>query len=208
MSGMPTPRERPSREVPPRIVRGLLPEELAMLLGRGVAADSPQPPLPAQRSALPESAGHRAWDVFDEGDALVVVVDLPGIRKRDVLVALDRSVLVAEGGTHPGSGDVVRQYSRVGRQSGRFRRLLQLLFEVRTQGDHRALRARRTGSASASDGNARRAAAHPGAIAALCARSDSPAATMAGLAFPRGDRPAACCLHQVPGPAMAMAMAK
>jgi HSP20 family molecular chaperone IbpA len=130
MKGMPTPRERPGREEEPRDVREISPEDLAMLLGRGVSADAPQQ---SRRSVPPEDGWSPPMDVFAEGDSLVVTVDLPGARKRDVQVKLDRGVLVIEGEISPGSGDIARLYYRTERPGGRFRRLLQLPFDVRAE---------------------------------------------------------------------------
>ncbi|MFN8512647.1 MAG: Hsp20/alpha crystallin family protein [Thermomicrobiales bacterium] len=134
MSGIPAPRERPGRDLSPRVVQELSPDDLAMLLGRGVPAETPpQPQRAAPTTAPTEDGWSPRLDIFVEGEELVLVVELPGVRKRDLHVALDRGVLVVEGEVHPGGGDGARQYFRAERPRGRFRRLLQLPFEVRAE---------------------------------------------------------------------------
>lgn len=77
-----------------------------------------------------ETFGGREWmpqlEVFQEGDALVVRADLPGIEKKDVSIEIEDDVLTVSGERSSESRDEREGYFRSERSYGRFARAIRL----------------------------------------------------------------------------------
>ncbi len=81
------------------------------------------------------SDGRGAWlpavDVFDSREAVVVKVDLPGVRPEDVDVRLEENVLTLRGERKPEAAPEEEEFYRVERPVGRFERIVTLPQTIR-----------------------------------------------------------------------------
>jgi HSP20 family protein len=93
-----------------------------------------RPVLFRQMRPLRELAAKLDWapsmDVFDKNGELFVKVDLPGVRKEDVNVAIDDGDLVVRGVRNEESEVKEAEYYRAERSHGEFYRRLPLAFEA------------------------------------------------------------------------------
>jgi HSP20 family protein len=86
----------------------------------------------------PRTASERTWsppvDVYETRDDLVVAVELPGVREKDIRLSMTGDVLSLQG--HRGIAPEAREenYHRIERWSGTFERHVQLPIPVQADG--------------------------------------------------------------------------
>jgi HSP20 family protein len=83
-------------------------------------------------AAVPERTWAPAVDVYETKDDLVVTVELPGIKEKDVQLSIVGDVLTLRGQRSPNTEIREENYHRVERWSGAFARHLQLPIPVQT----------------------------------------------------------------------------
>jgi HSP20 family protein len=89
------------------------------------------PGRPFQR--VSPTIGFPHADMYEKNDLLVVKVDLPGIKKEDIQVAVDDGDLVVRGESKTESEVKEEHYYRLERSTGQFYRRLALPFDAQAE---------------------------------------------------------------------------
>lgn len=103
-------------------------QEMARLWGRGWPIIRP-----VRRPALGGLAWAPRMDVFEKDGSIVVKAELPGVKKEDVQVSLDRGDLEIQGERREESEVKEDDYYRCERSYGSFYRRLPLGFEIKPE---------------------------------------------------------------------------
>jgi HSP20 family protein len=118
--------ERRLRRWDPSEMFGDLPEEMMRLWGQAW----PLMPRPLRRMALMPTRWPPTTNVYEKDNTLVVKAELPGVKKEDIDVTLDRGDLVIHGERKAEREVREENYYRVERGYGSFYRRIPLPFEV------------------------------------------------------------------------------
>ena len=82
--------------------------------------------FPSLKSVAPNAGWYPAIDVTEDKDSVVLKADLPGLKKEDISISVDGSVLTIRGERKSESEDKNKNYHRVERSYGVFERSLDL----------------------------------------------------------------------------------
>jgi HSP20 family protein len=114
-------------------VRPVWLDEVEQQVARFWGATRPFAPGPFRRLAESSFAWAPNVDIFDKDGSLVVKVDLPGVRKEDISVALEGDDLVIRGEREAEAAVKEEDYHRMERACGTFYRRLPLPFAARAE---------------------------------------------------------------------------
>ena len=108
---------------------GELQDEMMRLWGQAW----PLMPRPLRRMALMPTRWTPTTNVYEKDNTLVVKAELPGVKKEDIDVTLDRGDLVIRGERKAEKEVKEEQYYRMERSYGSFYRRLPLPFEIKPE---------------------------------------------------------------------------
>ncbi len=84
----------------------------------------------APRAWVPQPLDLPAVDVFEEGDAVVVKIELPGLKRDEIEVEVAGDYVMISGNREKEEGIAEKDYYRCERAAGAFRSSVALPFEV------------------------------------------------------------------------------